>query len=231
MTIRYAKVVPVFFRAVLVHVSNIWPLVTGSSLGTLTVCIYPWELRYQELEWLMKDCQISSIHIKIYLSYQYDTKAWKLHSDLHWCNSVKVHQSYFLFLAEWRSCCFILGTICPWCIKYHIMPPWKAILWKKRDGRRKCTSLKKKKRAINDLLCALQVDCLHTQSKPVSCNQFLLRILCLSTPRRKKRRPVKRSWLRLKGKSRCQRQDWGRLNCLNQKMESKTSSSVAAWVP
>lgn len=50
---------------------------------------------------------------------------WKLYSDLHSCNSVKVHQSYFLFLVEWRSYCIIFGTICPRCIKYHIMPLWK----------------------------------------------------------------------------------------------------------
>lgn len=161
-------------------------------------------------------------------------KAWKLHSDLHSCNSVKVHQSYFLFLVEWRSCCFILGAICPWCIKDHIIPPWKAILWKKEGQQKEMYLVKKKNqqnnKTINDVVCPLQVDCLCTQSKPVSCNQFLLRILCLSTLRRKKQRLVKRWWLRLKGKIRCQRQDWGRLNCLNQKMESKTSSSVAAWV-
>lgn len=47
------------FYIYIIHVSNVQLLVSRSSLETLSVHIYPWELSFQEFEWLMKHCEIS----------------------------------------------------------------------------------------------------------------------------------------------------------------------------
>lgn len=48
-----------FFFFVPMWSCSMWSLVIRCSLVRLCVCIYPWEMRFQELEQIMKDCQIS----------------------------------------------------------------------------------------------------------------------------------------------------------------------------